>query len=258
MKTLQLVLLKTFGFLILTLGLLLAWWFYFPELRARVIDPTELFLSVDPVFRVGAVWLLVLLGLAALLPARLTRSHDRKILVPSASGNNYIRLEPIESNLNKSLRKLPGVKRISVTLIPAEGERKVRVTADVTLRKGLPAGAREVVTRLNDQIMAHTKRELGADEVMSVELTVIGGLGIGPPASVEPAEEPTQANLPRPRPLDISQDVDEGEALSGMDEEDAPEVDRNGARDFFELPDEEEEPDEDTSSSTRPETPTAE
>jgi hypothetical protein len=237
--------------------LLLAWWLYFfSEPRTPVIEAVDLYLSVDPVFRVGLVWLLVLLGLAALLPARLTRSHDRKILVPSASGNNYIRLAPIESNLNKSLRKLPGVKRISVTLIPAEGDRKVRVAADVMLRKGLPAGAREVVTRLNDQIMAHTKRELGADEVMSVELTVIGGLGIGPPSSVETAEEPAQANLPGPRPLDISQDLDEGEALSGTDEDDAPEADRDSGRDFFELPDEEEEPDENTNSNNdRPETP---
>lgn len=237
MKTLQLLLLKVFGFAILTGGMLLAW-FRFSELHALTLELVQQYVPDDLVLRIGVVSLFVILGFVALLPVRRSDGKARKILVPSASGNNYIQLAPIEANLNKSLRRLPGVKRISVTLFPVEGGRKVRVSADVTLRKGLTAGAREVVSRLNDQIMAHTKRELGADEVMSVELTVIGGLGIGAPSNPEVATDSTPDDLQDPPRLAVSQDG----PLPGLDEESSSEDADNGD-DLYDSPDEKEDAD---------------
>ncbi len=242
MKTLQLFLLKMFGFAILTGGMLLAW-FRFSELHAGVLELVQQYVPSSPVLCAGVASLLVALGLAALLPMKLSIGKDRSILVPSASGNNYIRLGPIEANLNRSLRKLPSVKRIFVTLVPAEGDRKVRVSADVTLRKGLTAGAREVVSRLNDQVMAHTKRELGDDEVMSVELTIIGGLGISAPSPLGAAANSTPNGQQGPPPLDVSQDADESDALPGFDEESSPEEDSGSDPDSLESPDEDEDTD---------------
>lgn len=242
MKTLQFLLLKVFGLGVLAGGVLLVW-FHFSELHALILDLVQRNVPSDMLLRTGVGALFMILGLVAILPAKLTAGKGRKILVPSASGNNYIRLAPIEANLNKSLRKLPGVKRIAVTLFPTEGGRKVRVSADVTLRKGLTAGAREVVSRLNDQIMAHTKRELGADEVMSVELTIVGGLGISAPSALDAVENSTPDDPQASSWLDVSQDGPQGDALPGFNEQSPPEVGADGDSSFSDSPDEEEDAD---------------
>lgn len=100
------------------------------------------------------------------------KKKSRVIEFEDSHGSIAIELTNVEESMNKMLRKLPEVHKINMQLIPADGNRKVRVVAEVELKKASGAGARAMTNQLRDQIDSMATRLLGVDEVVSVEVKV--------------------------------------------------------------------------------------
>jgi hypothetical protein len=113
------------------------------------------------------------LGLYCLVPFGVFgRKKGKQISFESAHGNVKIHLDSAEMSMVKTLKKLPEVKKLTLNLVPADGNRKVRVTAQATIKKAPGAGAREMAAHLSEQISLLAKNVLGVDEVVSVDLDV--------------------------------------------------------------------------------------
>ena len=127
-----------------------------------------------PYLRIGVGVGLALLGLLGLLGSGLFRRKSKKISFSSPQGNTVVQLEPIEASLTRALSRLPEIRKIALTLTPAENGRIACVNATVRLNKAGGTGVREAGDRLAETIAAQAKRLLGVDEVGTVDLTVRG------------------------------------------------------------------------------------
>lgn len=122
-------------------------------------------------WRMGAGIVLAAFALFALLPFGGMRPPTQ-IVVPSPNGNIVIHLAPVEVSMTRTLGKLPIIKKAHLRVMPTDENRKVRIAAQVALKKPAGASAVETTERLREYIDKLGRRILGATEVTTVELVV--------------------------------------------------------------------------------------
>jgi hypothetical protein len=179
----------------------------------------------------------IIIAFIGIFPWRKRKRELKTISFAGVHGNVVIQLDSVENTINRAVGKLPEVKKVSVTVVPTEDARKVRVTADVTLHKAAGVGARETGDIVSAFISETTRRILGSDEVMAIDLNVRGILVDTKLPSVATAAAPVEETVP----------VAEPEALVEEPAEEPETETQNEAiplLDPSELVDEEEEEDE--------------
>lgn len=235
MNLLQAVIQRLVCLAVAVSGVLLIWaWYATPD-----VDPPDLLSQVElhdwryVVIRLidtpkglkaslaflGGGALLMSVGLLGLLPFRRFRVGSKVISFQGAYGSVVIQLDSVEATLNRVVGKMPEVKKITVNLLPAEDNRRVRIMADVLLYKDLKAGARETANRVSQYIADTAINILGVEEVTAVDLNVRGIIveQVAPalPLEQEPAAEPE---------LIGEEQEPEEEKLAEVEEEEAEEI----------------------------------
>jgi hypothetical protein len=174
MKTLQLIVVKLLCLVVLLLGIAL--WFYSgDELRQALTSrfPGAVVNLVSPaVSRTVFGVVLAAVGLFGLLPAFGGRGKAKTIAFTDAHGKTTLRLDAIESGISRDVSKLPGVKHASITIIPVDDNRRVRLTGRMVLLKGADDNLREIEASVKGYVMDQARRILGRDEVVGLDLTV--------------------------------------------------------------------------------------
>ncbi|NUM54800.1 MAG: hypothetical protein HUU46_14235 [Candidatus Hydrogenedentes bacterium] len=112
------------------------------------------------------------LGIVTLLPFDLFRRKGRGISFAGPTGTVSIQIDPFEVSLRKTIAKLPMVKRVSVEVTPKDNNRKVGIVAAVSLKKPADSSTRETAERLREFIEKVSRQILGADEVMTVDVSI--------------------------------------------------------------------------------------
>lgn len=237
MKILQFVLLKVLS-LCLAFGGVLAIAFrfsaHFQKAQAHLPD------AIDPVgIWLGAGGACLILGILGMLPAGSRRGKRKMISFPGTDGTSNIYLEPIEANLNRSLAKLPDIKKVSVSLIPIEGGRRLRVSADAIVQSGATGSLREISDRLREQIGAHTKKVVGVDEITSVELHICGGIGGVAPDSVSAPSGAADLDVDEEPVEDVPEPALDEEPADLLEDEHAEPVTGSASSSFDDSQDEE-------------------
>ncbi len=174
MKTLQLIVVKLLCLVVLLLGVAL--WFYSgEELRLALTSrfPGAIVNVVSPaVSRTLFGVVLAVVGLFGLLPAFGGRGKAKTIAFTDAHGKTTLRLDAIESGISRDVSKLPGVKHATITIIPVDDNRRVRLTGKMVLLKGADDNLREIEASVKGYVMDQARRILGRDEVVGLDLTV--------------------------------------------------------------------------------------
>lgn len=160
-------------------------------------------------FFLGGGGLLMIVGLLGLLPIRRFGTRGKVISFEGAHGNVVIQLDSVETTLNRVVGKMTEVKKITVNVVPADDNRRVRVVADVLLYKDLKVGARETANRISQYIADTAVNILGVEEVTAVDLNV-RGIIVDHIAPALPLEQ--EAPLPEPEPAREELPVGEDEA----------------------------------------------
>jgi len=109
-----------------------------------------------------------------LIPLSNGRSRSKTISFPDAQGTTTVHLESIEKTLNQEIARQPEIKRVSVEIEPADDNRRVRLVANVVIRKGSGISTRDIYTRMKTFIVEEARNILGPDEIAGLDLNVEG------------------------------------------------------------------------------------
>jgi hypothetical protein len=170
MRTVQLIVRKTLWALILLTGLVLILW---PVAGAHVSTlhgvltfwPAQLLVGLLAVFG----------GVLGLLPLMKPSAAEHSIFFEGPHGKVSIQLDSVEAVLGKALSKRPEVKRATVRVEPNEENNKAGVHAYVWLHRGEETvGVREMAVQLSNYAADMAAHILGPEELMSVNLSVLG------------------------------------------------------------------------------------
>jgi hypothetical protein len=123
-------------------------------------------------YRIALAIGVMLVGILGLWPIRKHARRGKKIEFQSKHGYIVIELDSVQRSLQKAMSKLPEVKDISLTVSPADNNRKVRIVADAVVYKAPGAGIRETASELEDKLAKAAMRMLGVDDIASLDLNI--------------------------------------------------------------------------------------
>jgi len=167
MRTVQTILLKLICVALLAAGVVL---FFYPIGQVYQLAATYL-PDWDWLRRLVAI-LVGLIAFWGLIPLPRRRYTGKTLTLPDAEGITTIRLGSIEKTLEGELAKQPEVKRIAIHIEPADDERRVRITADIVLKKPPATVTRDVAAGLKTYIAQQAREILGREEVVGVDLNI--------------------------------------------------------------------------------------
>ena len=131
----------------------------------RIPDSTPL--------RMGLGALIVILGLIGLVPWPKGKNRKQKLVFKGTNGNVTIVLSSVEQALNKSVKKMSEVKRVSVKILPSNTDRNIQIKTDITLLKPPHVSAREVEAHVSNFITDQVKRILGPETAVAVDMNIV-------------------------------------------------------------------------------------
>ncbi|MCC6696582.1 MAG: hypothetical protein IT365_13205 [Candidatus Hydrogenedentes bacterium] len=156
------------------------------------------------------------LALFALIPLGGGRRKSNQIKFDGLT----IQLDSVAATLNKTVGKLPIIKKATVHVHPNKAANKALVVADVSIIKPADTGARETGDQLRVYIDETARRVLGADEIENVEVNIVG-IDVDKTAAPVDWKEPT----PAPTPARAIAAAAEGLVMSQAAAEPAPSSD---------------------------------
>lgn len=199
------------------------------------------------IYRTFVGILVAVVGVFGLLPLPRRKRAKKSITFPDAQGQTTIQLDTIEQRLCALISKRPEVKKLSIMIQPADDKRRVRVLADVILRKAPGGSTRDMSAELKRVIAEQGRMVLGSEELVSVDLNILdlvidlkndSAAVAAPAAEPEPAPkyaapEPRTAVTPAQMPAPVRQeesfehpameaDLTESTEFASSEEEEAP------------------------------------
>lgn len=124
--------------------------------------------------RVALGVIAILACVVGLFPWPRRSRSQRAITYAGPHGRVTVQLDFVEKALRRAAGKLRSVKRINVHVIPADDALKVHIKADIVLRVAAGTTVQQTHRRVTEFIDQTSKRILGRDVVVSVDLNVCG------------------------------------------------------------------------------------
>jgi len=152
------------------------------------IDPTDA-AWYRPIVLIMLGTPLLVLGILGLFPIHRWGSRGRTLKTQGPHGPILIRLNAVETALNRVVSKTKTVERVRLEVFPSTDGNRVEISADVAMRREPEDSVRRLSEQISEIISTTGEKVFGAEVDVVVNLEIVSIKTIEPPPSAAPLRE---------------------------------------------------------------------